>query len=203
MWMANTNLILSDKLAEDLIYWLYAVADLLSCFCSQFILMVCAIYWLRFRDTSSSCDASSKRYVITNPPDDFSLLPTDQVSYSCSYNLYPLSFRHAGLSYNKSTSFSLCFHMHSFCTCSFPILFCIFPSLDLCTKLLASSVLFIWHFHLWCCKRNHIGYPCIIYGHIIVSFISQTFLVVLILFLDDDTDVLQTFLRSLLSPSSR
>lgn len=35
----------------------------------------------RFRDTSSSCDASSKRYVITNPPDDFSLLPTDQVSW--------------------------------------------------------------------------------------------------------------------------
>lgn len=34
----------------------------------------------RFRDTSSSCDASSKRYVITNPPDDFSLLPTDQVT---------------------------------------------------------------------------------------------------------------------------
>ncbi|KAK7601146.1 hypothetical protein V9T40_008587 [Parthenolecanium corni] len=33
----------------------------------------------RFRDTSSSCDASSKRYVITNPPDDFQLLPTDQV----------------------------------------------------------------------------------------------------------------------------
>ncbi|XP_033214144.1 calcium-activated potassium channel slowpoke isoform X6 [Belonocnema kinseyi] len=33
----------------------------------------------RFRDTSSSCDASSKRYVITNPPDDFTLLPTDQV----------------------------------------------------------------------------------------------------------------------------
>ncbi|TGZ52787.1 Calcium-activated potassium channel slowpoke [Temnothorax longispinosus] len=30
-------------------------------------------------DTSSSCDASSKRYVITNPPDDFTLLPTDQV----------------------------------------------------------------------------------------------------------------------------
>lgn len=35
----------------------------------------------RFRDTSSSCDASSKRYVITNPPDDFSLLPTDQVRH--------------------------------------------------------------------------------------------------------------------------
>ncbi|KAK3931581.1 Calcium-activated potassium channel slowpoke [Frankliniella fusca] len=33
----------------------------------------------RFRDTSNACDASSKRYVITNPPDDFALLPTDQV----------------------------------------------------------------------------------------------------------------------------
>lgn len=33
----------------------------------------------RFRDTSSSFDASSKRYVITNPPVDFQLLPTDQV----------------------------------------------------------------------------------------------------------------------------
>ncbi|XP_045534893.1 calcium-activated potassium channel slowpoke isoform X9 [Papilio machaon] len=33
----------------------------------------------RFRDTSSSSDASSKRYVITNPPDDFCLLHTDQV----------------------------------------------------------------------------------------------------------------------------
>ncbi|KAF0772768.1 calcium-activated potassium channel slowpoke isoform X5, partial [Aphis craccivora] len=30
------------------------------------------------KDRSSSCDASSKRYVITNPPDDFSLMPTDQ-----------------------------------------------------------------------------------------------------------------------------
>jgi hypothetical protein len=36
---------------------------------------------IRFRDTSSSVDASSKRYVVTNPPDDFTLLPTDQVSY--------------------------------------------------------------------------------------------------------------------------
>ncbi|CAG7731961.1 unnamed protein product, partial [Allacma fusca] len=36
--------------------------------------------WIRrFRDTSSSPDASSKRYVITNPPDDFTMLPTDQV----------------------------------------------------------------------------------------------------------------------------
>merc|ERR1719322_1589652 len=33
----------------------------------------------RFRDTSSSFDASSKRYVITNPPDNFLLHSTDQV----------------------------------------------------------------------------------------------------------------------------
>uniref|UniRef100_A0A2R5LGA2 BK channel n=1 Tax=Ornithodoros turicata TaxID=34597 RepID=A0A2R5LGA2_9ACAR len=33
----------------------------------------------RFRDTSSSGAASSKRYVITNPPADFTLLPTDMV----------------------------------------------------------------------------------------------------------------------------
>merc|ERR1712073_202712 len=33
----------------------------------------------RFRDTSTSLNASSKRYVITNPPGTFRLLPTDQV----------------------------------------------------------------------------------------------------------------------------
>ncbi|KAG1674899.1 Calcium-activated potassium channel slo-1 [Nymphon striatum] len=33
----------------------------------------------RFRDTSSSCEASSKRYVITNPPGDFGLQHTDRV----------------------------------------------------------------------------------------------------------------------------
>jgi len=33
----------------------------------------------RFRDTSTSLNASSKRYVITNPPGSFKLLPTDQV----------------------------------------------------------------------------------------------------------------------------
>lgn len=44
----------------------------------------------RFRDTSSSCDASSKRYVITNPPDDFSLLPTDQVRSSSSCKSFRL-----------------------------------------------------------------------------------------------------------------
>ena len=35
----------------------------------------------RFRDTNSTVRSpSSKRYVITNPPDDFKLLATDQVS---------------------------------------------------------------------------------------------------------------------------
>jgi len=33
----------------------------------------------RFRDTTTSMNASSKRYVITNPPGNFRLLPTDQV----------------------------------------------------------------------------------------------------------------------------
>ncbi|XP_035703208.1 calcium-activated potassium channel slowpoke isoform X5 [Folsomia candida] len=33
----------------------------------------------RFRDTSANPEAPSKRYVITNPPDDFSILSSDQV----------------------------------------------------------------------------------------------------------------------------
>jgi hypothetical protein len=36
-------------------------------------------YQLRFRDTSANPEAASKRYVITNPPDDFSILSSDQV----------------------------------------------------------------------------------------------------------------------------
>lgn len=47
----------------------------------------------RFRDTSSSCDASSKRYVITNPPDDFSLLPTDQVRTSILFSNFFFRFQ--------------------------------------------------------------------------------------------------------------
>ena len=40
----------------------------------------------RFRDTSSTLQRpSSKRYVITNPPDDFPLLPTDKVSVCVLY----------------------------------------------------------------------------------------------------------------------
>merc|ERR1719320_92730 len=45
--------------------------------------MLCiGLYRILFRDTSSSSssgDASSKRYVVTNPPNDFNLLPSDQV----------------------------------------------------------------------------------------------------------------------------
>ena len=47
----------------------------------------------RFRDTSSSPNASSKRYVITNPPDDFTMLPTDQVTFKLFLNtsvLFPV-----------------------------------------------------------------------------------------------------------------
>lgn len=47
----------------------------------------------RFRDTSASTQSpSSKRYVITNPPDDFPLLPTDQVRY-CAWQKYCLYLR--------------------------------------------------------------------------------------------------------------
>ena len=35
----------------------------------------------RFRDNASSADASSKRYIITAPQDDFILLPSDQVTH--------------------------------------------------------------------------------------------------------------------------
>jgi potassium large conductance calcium-activated channel subfamily M alpha protein 1 len=51
----------------------------------------------RFRDTSSSFDASSKRYVITNPPDDFVLLPTDQV-----YVLQPFERKHSRFSFSET-----------------------------------------------------------------------------------------------------
>jgi potassium large conductance calcium-activated channel subfamily M alpha protein 1 len=55
----------------------------------------------RFRDTSSSFDASSKRYVITNPPDDFHLLPTDQV-----YVLQPFERKHSRFSFSETTKTS-------------------------------------------------------------------------------------------------
>merc|ERR1711981_1147930 len=51
----------------------------------------------RFRDTSSSFDASSKRYVITNPPDDFGLLTTDQV-----YVLQPFERKHSRFSFSET-----------------------------------------------------------------------------------------------------
>lgn len=51
--------------------------DLFVAALKQFGMLCIGLY--RFRDTSNSADASSKRYVITNPPDDFQLLPTDQV----------------------------------------------------------------------------------------------------------------------------
>ena len=42
----------------------------------------------RFRDTANTFDASSKRYVITNPPSDFNLLPTDQVGFLFLFFLF-------------------------------------------------------------------------------------------------------------------
>jgi potassium large conductance calcium-activated channel subfamily M alpha protein 1 len=51
----------------------------------------------RFRDTANSIDASSKRYVITNPPDDFTLLPTDQV-----YVLQPFERKQSRFSFSET-----------------------------------------------------------------------------------------------------
>lgn len=63
--------------------------DLFVAALKQYGMLCIGLY--RFRDTTSSCDASTKRYVITNPPDDFSLLPTDQVSLYNSMNLRGLT----------------------------------------------------------------------------------------------------------------
>jgi len=59
--------------------------------------MLCIGLYRRFRDTSSSFDASSKRYVITNPPVDFQLLPTDQV-----YVLQPFERKHSRFSFSET-----------------------------------------------------------------------------------------------------
>lgn len=40
----------------------------------------------RFRDKSSAAESSNKRYVITNPPADFNLLPSDQVESKFDFN---------------------------------------------------------------------------------------------------------------------
>jgi len=51
----------------------------------------------RFRDTANAFDASSKRYVITNPPTDFNLLPSDQV-----YVLQPFERKQSRFSFSES-----------------------------------------------------------------------------------------------------
>jgi len=51
--------------------------DLFVAALRQYGMLCIGLY--RFRDTSTSTDASAKRYVITNPPNDFNLLPSDQV----------------------------------------------------------------------------------------------------------------------------
>ncbi|XP_037081752.1 calcium-activated potassium channel slowpoke-like isoform X1 [Pollicipes pollicipes] len=51
--------------------------DLFAASLQQYGMLCIGLY--RFRDTNSSPDASTKRYVITNPPGDFAILPTDQV----------------------------------------------------------------------------------------------------------------------------
>jgi len=52
-------------------------SDLFVAALKNFGMLCIGLY--RFKDTTNSFDASSKRYVITNPPGTFRLLPTDQV----------------------------------------------------------------------------------------------------------------------------
>ena len=47
----------------------------------------------RLRDPTIAVEASSKRYVITNPPYDFGLLPTDQVRLDCPWLLLSVGKR--------------------------------------------------------------------------------------------------------------
>merc|ERR1719460_1469815 len=51
--------------------------DLFVAALRQYGMLCIGLY--RFRDNSAGPDAPGKRYVITNPPNDFNLLPTDQV----------------------------------------------------------------------------------------------------------------------------
>merc|ERR1712165_54657 len=51
----------------------------------------------RFRDNTASFNASSKRYVITNPPGTFKLLATDQV-----YVLQPFERKHSRFSFSET-----------------------------------------------------------------------------------------------------
>ena len=65
------------------------------------------LIFYRFRDTSSSFDASSKRYVITNPPVDFQLLPTDQVSF--------IFYKIKGIYWQVKSKFGFC-HLRGHCS---------------------------------------------------------------------------------------
>jgi len=51
--------------------------ELFAASLQQYGMLCIGLY--RFRDTNNSPDASTKRYVITNPPGDFAILNTDQV----------------------------------------------------------------------------------------------------------------------------
>merc|ERR1719189_1170865 len=61
-----------EKLGESGTY-----AELFVACLKNFGVLCIGLY--RFRDNTASFNASSKRYVITNPPGTFKLLPTDQV----------------------------------------------------------------------------------------------------------------------------
>ena len=82
------------------------------------LLMILTFLVFRFRDTANAFDASSKRYVITNPPTDFTLLPSDQVKNNLrqgyKYNFYLLnaSHREKYIYLGKSSNFHYRLRIH-------------------------------------------------------------------------------------------
>ncbi len=66
-------------------------------FKNYLMIFYCCHLTFSFRDTTSNFDASSKRYVVTNPPDDFSLMSTDQVRWGNKMKILGLNYLNTNL----------------------------------------------------------------------------------------------------------
>ena len=99
MSMLQYNIILILCFVQSYIYMCLSMftfqengryGDLFSAALRNFSILCIGLY--RFRDTSPAAAAapSAKRYVITNPPDDFPLHQTDKVGYHIVYMFFLL-----------------------------------------------------------------------------------------------------------------